>query len=42
VRQQLKKNLTLAVEESTTLPQVETVVSGAEATPPEATVVEGK
>jgi hypothetical protein len=32
----------LAVEESTPLPQAETVAQGAEATPLEATVVEGK
>jgi hypothetical protein len=31
----------LAVQESTPFPQAETVVPGAEATPPEATVVEG-
>jgi hypothetical protein len=30
-----------AVEESTPLPQAETMASGAEATPPEATIVEG-
>jgi hypothetical protein len=30
-----------AVEESAMLPQAETVAQGAEATPPEATVVEG-
>jgi hypothetical protein len=29
------------VEESASLPQAETVAQGAEATPPEATVVEG-
>jgi hypothetical protein len=37
-----EENPTLAVEESTPLPQAETVVPGAEATPPEATLVEGK
>jgi hypothetical protein len=30
-----------AVEESASLPQAETIVQGVEATPPEATVVEG-
>jgi alpha-D-ribose 1-methylphosphonate 5-triphosphate synthase subunit PhnH len=30
-----------AVEESASLPQVETIAQGAEATPPEATVLEG-
>jgi hypothetical protein len=30
-----------AVEESASLPQVETITQGAEATPPEATVLEG-
>jgi hypothetical protein len=33
---------TLAVEESTPLPQAKTMAPGAEATPLEATVVEGK
>jgi hypothetical protein len=33
---------TLAVEEATPLPQGEVVAPGAEATPPEATLVEGK
>jgi hypothetical protein len=37
-----EENPTLAVEESTPLPQAETVAPGAEATPPEATLVEGK
>jgi hypothetical protein len=37
-----EENLTLAVEESTQLPQAKTVAPGAEATPPEATLVEGK
>jgi hypothetical protein len=37
-----EENLTLAVEESTPLPQAETVAPCAEATPPEATIVEGK
>jgi hypothetical protein len=36
-----KENPSLAVEEFTSLPQGETVALGAEATPPEATVVEG-
>jgi hypothetical protein len=35
-------NPTLAVEESTPLPQAKIVAPGAEATLPEATVVEGK
>jgi hypothetical protein len=34
--------LTLAVEEATPLPLGEAVAPGAEATPPEATLVEGK
>jgi hypothetical protein len=37
-----EENLTLAVEKFTPLPQAETVASGAEATPPEATLVEDK
>jgi hypothetical protein len=37
-----EENPTLAVEESTPLPQGETVAPSAEATPPEATLVEGK
>jgi hypothetical protein len=37
-----EENLTLAVEESAPLPQDEIVVPGTEATPLEATVVEGK
>jgi hypothetical protein len=37
-----EENLTLAVEESTPLPQAKTVAPSAEATPPKATVVEGK
>jgi hypothetical protein len=37
-----EENPTLAVEESAPLPQDETVAPGAEATPLEATVVEGK
>jgi hypothetical protein len=37
-----EENVTLTVEESDPLPQAETVAPGAEATPPEATVVEGK
>jgi hypothetical protein len=37
-----EENPMLAVEESAPLPQAETVAPGAEATPPEATVVEGK
>jgi hypothetical protein len=37
-----EENSTLAVEGSTPLPQAEIVASGAEATPPEATLVEGK
>jgi hypothetical protein len=37
-----EENLTLAVEESTPQPQAKTVAPGAEATPPEATLVEGK
>jgi hypothetical protein len=37
-----EENLTLAVEESAPLPQAETMAPGAEATPTEATVVEGK
>jgi hypothetical protein len=37
-----EENPTLAVEESTPLPLVETVAPAAEATPPEATLVEGK
>jgi hypothetical protein len=37
-----EENPTLAVEESAPLPQAETVVPGAEATPPEAIVVEVK
>jgi hypothetical protein len=36
-----EENLSAAVEESASLPQAETVAEGAEATPPEATVVEG-
>jgi hypothetical protein len=36
-----EENPTLAAEESTPLPQAEAVAPGAEATPPEATVVEG-
>jgi hypothetical protein len=36
-----EENPSPAVEESAPLPQAETMVSGAEATPPEATVVEG-
>jgi hypothetical protein len=38
----VEENPTLAVEESAPLPRAETVALGAEATPPEATVVEGK
>jgi hypothetical protein len=41
MRQLLKKNPSAAVEDSASLPQAETVTQGAEATPPEATVVEG-
>jgi hypothetical protein len=37
-----EENPTLAIEESTPLPQGETVAPGAEAMPPEATLVEGK
>jgi hypothetical protein len=37
-----EQNPTLAVEESAPLPQGETVAPGAEATLPEASVVEGK
>jgi hypothetical protein len=37
-----EENPMLALEEFTPLPQAETVAPGAEATPPEATVVEGK
>jgi hypothetical protein len=37
-----EENPTPAVEESAPLPQAETVAQGAEATLPEATVVEGK
>jgi hypothetical protein len=37
-----EENPTLAVEESTPLPQAETVVLGAEATSSEVTVVDGK
>jgi hypothetical protein len=37
-----EENPMLAVEESTPLPQGEAVALGAEATPPEATLVEGK
>jgi hypothetical protein len=37
-----KENPILAVKESAPLPQAETVVPGAEATPPEATHVEGE
>jgi hypothetical protein len=37
-----EENPTLAVEESTPLPQGETAAFGAEATPPEAMRVEGK
>jgi hypothetical protein len=37
-----EENPTLAVEESAPLPQAETMVPGAEATLPEASVVEGK
>jgi hypothetical protein len=37
-----EENPTLAVEESTPLPQAKTVAPGAEATPPDATLVEGK
>jgi hypothetical protein len=37
-----EEDLALAVEESSSLPQVETVAPGAEATLPEATRVEGK
>jgi hypothetical protein len=37
-----EENLMLAVEESARLAQAETMAPGAEATPPEATVVEGK
>jgi hypothetical protein len=36
-----KENPSPVVEESAPLPQAETVALGAEATPPEATVVEG-
>jgi hypothetical protein len=36
-----EENLSLAVEESASIPQSETVAPGSEATPPEATVVEG-
>jgi hypothetical protein len=36
-----EENPTLAIEESTPLPQAETAARGAETTPPEATVVEG-
>jgi hypothetical protein len=36
-----EENPSSAVEESSFLPQAETVARGAEATPPEATVVEG-
>jgi hypothetical protein len=36
-----KENPSSAVEESSTLPQAQTIARGAEATPPEATVVEG-
>jgi hypothetical protein len=36
-----EQNPTLAAEESTPFPQGETAVPGAEATPPEATLVEG-
>jgi hypothetical protein len=36
-----EENPPAAVEESTPLPQAETMASGAEATPPEATMVEG-
>jgi hypothetical protein len=37
-----EENLTLVVEESSPLPQAETVASGVEATLLKATVVEGK
>jgi hypothetical protein len=37
-----EENPTLVVEESTPLPRAETVAPGAEATPPEATLVERK
>jgi hypothetical protein len=36
-----EENPSVAVEESASLPQAETVVQGAEATTPEATIVEG-
>jgi hypothetical protein len=40
-RSKAEENLSAAVEESASLPQAETVAQGAEATPPEATAVEG-
>jgi hypothetical protein len=37
-----EENLALAIEESVPLPQAETAAPDVEATPPEASVVEGK